>query len=88
MIYEDYIRKFWKFYNKERFAELDLCVYFYLLHQFHLAGWPASINLADNDLSKSLRISSADVIKSRVRLDKRELIKCNVVGTYVVYKIK
>lgn len=79
MKYKDYIRKFWKSYKKERFIEMDLCVYFYLLHQSYLAGWPASINRSDTDLSKSLRISFIDVIKARVRLNKRELIKCDVV---------
>ncbi|MDR2970096.1 MAG: hypothetical protein LBV32_10920 [Tannerellaceae bacterium] len=75
MTYIDYINQFWKIQRTEDFSPNDVLLYFFLLNECNLRGWPNKFEYPNRRIVLATGMAEKTVIACRCRLQQKGLIE-------------
>lgn len=75
MTYIEYINQFWKISQTEQFSSNEAYLYFFLLNEYNLRGWPNRLEYPNRRIVLATGLSEPTVIACRCRLQQKGLIE-------------
>ena len=75
MTYIEYMNQFWKIQQTEDFSSNEAYLYFFLLKEFNLRGWPNKFEYPNKKIVLATGLSEKTVIACRCRLQQKGLIQ-------------
>ena len=75
MTYIEYINQFWKISQTEQFSSNEAYLYFFILNEYNLRGWPNRLEYPNRRIVLATGLSEPTVIACRCRLQQKGLIQ-------------